>query len=250
YPAGHLNTDYTGTTAGQGGWLTQRHANAIATAMVVPETGKGNVLTITTNGTFSSEYVGIIQDDGIIDTLWSNRTAGNNVLKFEFEIYGSVFFNSGVGLLSQGSYFMSMRFVASTGHYIETSHKSSSNGYAILKNYSATTFPYNMWIKAELFIDYNTQKAYFYIPTLNLFGADTITNSKMPDNMSFTGSYLQLTSVVKFDNIKLTALQSVPAYIDALSAAEWVSSAFNLYPNPAANVVNITNSENMQVQQV
>src|SRR5690606_22641031 len=103
YPAGHLNTDYTGTTAGQGGWLTQRHANAIATAMVVPETGKGNVLTITTNGTFSSEYVGIIQDDGIIDTLWSNRTAGNNVLKFEFEIYGSVFFNSGVGLLSQGS---------------------------------------------------------------------------------------------------------------------------------------------------
>src|SRR5690554_2655236 len=89
-----------------------------------------------------------------------------------------------------------------------------------------------------------------YIPTLNLFRADTITNSKTPDNISLTGAYLQLTSVVKFDNIKLTALQSVPAYIDALSADEWVSSKFNMYPNPAANEVHITNSENMLVQQV
>src|SRR5690554_1463459 len=107
-----------------------------------------------------------------------------------------------------------------------------------------------MWIKAELFIDYNAQIAYYYIPTLNLFRADAIFNSLTPDNIHFEGYALKSRSVVKFDNIKLTALQSVPAYIDALSAAEWVSSAFNLYPNPAANEVHITNSENMQVQQV
>src|SRR5690554_6103074 len=92
YPAGHLNTDYTGSTVGQGGWVMVRHANASATAMITSETGKGNVLTMTTNGTFSNEYVSIIQDDGIIDALWNNRTVGNNVAKFEFEIYGAVFF--------------------------------------------------------------------------------------------------------------------------------------------------------------
>jgi len=92
YPAGHLNTDYTGTTTGQGGWLVERHSSVIATAMIAPEAGKGNVLTMTTNGTFSNEYVTIQQDDGIIDALWNNRTAGNNVLKFEFEVYGTVFF--------------------------------------------------------------------------------------------------------------------------------------------------------------
>src|SRR5690554_7166657 len=145
---------------------------------------------------------------------------------------------------------MSMGFVASTQHRIEAAHTYSSNNYTVLKQYDATTFPYNMWIKSELFIDYNTQKAYFYIPTLNLFKAIDLTVIHIPDNIKFQTSGLQPTSVVKFDNIKLTALQSVPAYIDALSAAEWVSSAFNLYPNPAANVVNITNSENMQVQQV
>ena len=250
YPAGHLNTDYTGTTAGQGGWLTERHTSVIATAMVAPETGKGNVLTMTTNGTIPNEYVTIQQDDGIIDALWNNRTTGNNVLKLEFEVYGADQFIVYARLLGQGSDFMLLTFKSTTAYRIETLIPSSTSSL-ILKNYSATTFPYNMWIKAEMFIDCNTQKAYFYIPTLNLFRTDTIKNFKAPDNISFSGNNLkQLTSVVKFDNIKLTALQSVPAYIDALSADEWVSSAFNLYPNPAANVVNITNSENMQVQQV
>src|SRR5690606_9515240 len=251
YPAGHLNTDYTGATTGQGGWLVERHANASATAMVVPETGKGNVLTITTNGTFSNEYIGIIQDDGIIDALWSNRTTGKNVAKLEFEVYGSSFFIASGDLLNQGVNFMTLNFKSTTVHRIETYHTGSGVGFPILKQYDATTFPYNIWIKAELFIDYNTQKAYFYIPTLNLFRADAIiNNSKTPDNIRFLGSSLKSGSVVKFDNIKLTALQSVPAYIDALSTDEWLASQFNLYPNPAANVVNITNSENMQVQQV
>src|SRR5690606_22464139 len=108
---------------------------------------------ISTNGTFSNEYVAIQQDDGIIDALWNNRTAGNNVLKFEFEIYGSVFFYSTECLFSQGDALILMDFVASTGHRIQTSHSSGRRN--ILKNYNATTFPYNIWIKAELFIDYN-----------------------------------------------------------------------------------------------
>lgn len=91
YAAGHLNIDYTGTTVGQGGWVTTRHANASATAMVTPETGKGNVVTFTTNGTFSNEYVNVLQNMGVINALWNNRTAGNNVLKYEYEVYGTGF---------------------------------------------------------------------------------------------------------------------------------------------------------------
>src|SRR5690554_3286171 len=131
YPAGHLNTDYTGATTGQGGWLVERHANASATAMVVPETGKGNVLTITTNGTFSNEYIGIIQDDGIIDALWSNRTAGNNVLKLEFEVYGSSFFIASGDLLNQGINFMTLNFKSTTAYRIETYHTGSTMGFPI-----------------------------------------------------------------------------------------------------------------------
>src|SRR5690554_25832 len=250
YPAGHLNTDYTGTTAGQGGWLTERHANASATAMVAPETGKGNVLIMTTNSTVY-EYISILQGDGIIDTLWNNRTAGNNVLKFEYEIYGSGTFYVGGSIERQGGgSLMNIAFVTTSFHSILAYYFQSQNNQFTLKQYDATTFPYNMWIKAELFIDYNAQKAYFYIPTLNLFKTIDLTLVHIPSNIILYNNSFRLGSIVKFDNIKLTALQSVPAYIDALSANEWVSSAFNLYPNPAANVVNITNSENMLVQQV
>src|SRR5690606_20322359 len=52
----------------------------------------------------------------------------------------------------------------------------------------------------------------------------------------------------KLDNIKLTALNAVPPYV--LSSVEISADKFNLYPNPATNVVNITNSENMLVNQI
>ncbi len=54
----------------------------------------------------------------------------------------------------------------------------------------------------------------------------------------------------KYDNIKLTALKEVPPNVIALSVNEQLATKFNLYPNPATNVVNITNVENMQVNQI
>src|SRR5690606_39762654 len=54
----------------------------------------------------------------------------------------------------------------------------------------------------------------------------------------------------RYDNIKITALNAVPPGVIALSVDDILSEKFNLYPNPATNIVNITNSENMAVQQV
>src|SRR5690606_15714837 len=54
--------------------------------------------------------------------------------------------------------------------------------------------------------------------------------------------------VNKLDNIKITALQNVPS--EVLSTANFLAEKFNLYPNPATNVVNITNNENMFVKEV
>ena len=241
YPAGHLNTDYTGTNAGQGGWLATRHPNSIATAMVTPETGKGNVLNITTNSTFSDQIVSIQQQD--IDLLWNNRTASNNVLKMEYEVYGTGSFHAAAGLLSHLSFYFQANVLYRIQVYPSNMHSSSD-----LKQYDATTFPYNMWIKAELFIDYNTKKCYFYLPTLNLFRADVFNSTFVADNIQLSGFYLKPGSVVKYDNIKLSALPTVPAYI--LSANEMVSATFNMYPNPATNVVNITNTQNILVEQI
>ncbi len=246
YPTGHLNTDYTGATAGQGGWFANRPSGVSTTAMVIPETGKGNVLSISTTGNFSNENADVIKNG--IDILWNNRTAGNNILKMEYEIYGSGLFITSGALYNSNVQYIRFLFQASVLYRIQASPSTNMHSSSDLKQYDATTFPYNMWIKAELFIDYNTKKCYFYLPTLNLFRVDDFFANNMADNIYFGVSQLKPGSVVKYDNIKLSALPTVPAYI--LSANEMVSATFNMYPNPATNVVNITNTQNILVEQI
>src|SRR5690606_25516297 len=139
---------------------------------------------------------------------------------------------------------------ATSAYRIEARTSGSGATNQTLQSYTSATFPYNTWHKVELFYDYTAKKAYYYIPNLNLFKVDNIisTITNLPDNICVYGSGLKIGSVVKYDNIKLTALPSVPNYI--LSANEMVSAKFNLYPNPATNVVNIINNENMLVEQV
>lgn len=247
YSAGHLNTDYTNTTKGQGGWLVSRSNNATETAMVTAESGKGNVLTITANTTAAGTALNFRQDDGVIDVLWKSRTAGNDIMKFEYEFYGVDIFSSGGGILRDVAGLINMGFQSNLnriiGSYWDTSFKT-----IVLQNYNTAPFPYSTWIKAEMFIDYNTNTVYFYIPTLSLQKAATFSHNKIPEGISFTTVSLTSSSVVKLDNIKLSALQTLPAYI--LSTSEQLAAKFNLYPNPASSVVNITNSENMLVKQV
>src|SRR5690554_1162499 len=55
-------------------------------------------------------------------------------------------------------------------------------------------------------------------------------------------------AVVKLDNIKLSALQTLPSHL--VSIRDFVSSKFNVFPNPVTDVVTITNSENIGVEQI
>ncbi|RRA94577.1 T9SS type A sorting domain-containing protein [Paenimyroides viscosum] len=248
YSAGHLINDYTSTTPQQGGWYSGTTPPVTASAMVTPETGKGNVLVITSNGTLSFGAVSFRQAQGVIDALWNNRTAGNNILKVEYEFYGTDNFIGNCGITSQGSTLINVVFNSVFKRIVCNYWYATSHRELILKNYNTDPFPYNMWIKAEMFVDYNTKNVYFYIPTLNFQKADNFSHSRLPEGLSFGVSSLNLSSVVKFDNIKITALQTLPSYI--LSSNEQLAAKFNLYPNPATKVVNITNSENMLVQQV
>ncbi len=254
YPIGPLNTVYDNTTPGQGGWLVSRSPNFLLTPMITAEAGKGNVLTITTTST-TGEGLGFRQEHGFLATLWNNRTLGNNIFKFEYEFYGEGAFNF-VGHTLQNS--------PSNSGFISTSFQSFLNYYRIgggyfesagsgsptfvLKNYIATTFPYNMWIKAEMFVDFNTNNVYFYIPALNIQATKPISHNAIPSTLDFGAGSIKASSVVKIDNIKVSGLNTLPSYI--LSVNQLLATKFNLYPNPATNVVNITNAGNMQVNQI
>lgn len=138
YPAGHLNTDYTNTTSGQGGWYVSRDSNSTTTLMVVTESGKGNVVIISNAASING--VNFRQDYGIVDVLWNNRTVGNNILKFEYEFYGVDMFNVHGNIVSQNSLLINITFQSILkrirANYWDTSIKS-----IVLKNYNTTPFP-------------------------------------------------------------------------------------------------------------
>ncbi len=249
YPTGHLNTVYDNTTPGQGGWLVSRNSTSLATGIVTAEAGKGNVLTITTNS--ASDGYNFKQDDGFLTTLWNNRTPGNNILKFEYEFYGVGPFGFSGNILNNSALnptIINTAFQSILNRISGSFLENTSTKTHILKNYNSTTFPHNMWIKAEMFVDYNTGNVYYYLPTLNIQASAPFYHNTIPFSLVFIAGSLSASSVVKVDNIKVSGLKTLPSYI--LSTNEHLAAKFNLYPNPATNVVNITNSENMQVQQV
>src|SRR5690554_322610 len=124
YPAGDLISDQTSTIPDQGGWYCGSNSPTTADAIVTPETGKGNVLIVTSNGTTNGGSILFQQAQGVIDLLWNNRTAGNNIMKFEYEFYGSGSFNVAGSILSQNTNLINVGFASQNdlvgGNYFDT----------------------------------------------------------------------------------------------------------------------------------
>ncbi|HLW41855.1 MAG TPA: T9SS type A sorting domain-containing protein [Flavobacterium sp.] len=244
YSSGHLNSDYTNSTPGQGGWVVSGYN---ASAIVASEISKGNVITIQGTSSATTGSVFFQQIGGVIDALWNNRTAGNNILKFEYEFYGASInhFNSGGGLTSQNTKLIDITFQSKLDRIGANYYNTTSNNHIVLLT---PNFPYDVWIKVEMFIDYNTNYVYFYLPTFNIQKALSFSHNRIPEQINFGTSDLDQSSIVKLDNIKLSALQTLPSHL--VSVSEFVSSKFNVFPNPVTDMVTITNSESIGIEQV
>src|SRR5690606_37824958 len=138
-----------------------RYSNSSATGMITAEAGKGNVLTITANSTTSSNYY-MRQASGLLPALWNNRTPGNNILQFEYELYGVGNFGFSGWLIKPYingfEHLMRINFLSSQNgnHIVAFYFEATYHKQLMLKNYGISPFPQNMWIKVETFIDYNT----------------------------------------------------------------------------------------------
>src|SRR5690606_25041752 len=266
---------------GKGGWYVEKYTTPYTFPVeITPETGRGNVLAIGSNtNNHNGNGNGAMLTQKNINTLWNNRTVGNNILKLEYDIYliGSNQYRieTSVGLTGNTSKDPAPLVVSLYNHY------SGSGGVSAVKSFLWATyydpastpihkqiflgtnntpeydnFPYNTWLPVELFIDYKYETGtviggdiYVYIPALNILKTANFTHSETIDLFTIRGSGSgNLSVAVKYDNIKLSALQTLPSYI--LSTNEQFAAKFNLYPNPATNVVNITNSENRLVNKI
>ena len=276
YTIGNLGTDPTGVVPGQGGWLTEMFQTVNNNyATITAETNKGKVLTLSSAAT--SPYkcnLGVKKTD--IDLFINQRSAGNNVLKFEIEYFtgaqhgkGSSSAHQRFGLfydptkLNLTDALIQFLFQSTTGEigvickdqtklvYLDNNPNNNPNHHP--------TVPFNTWITFTVYLDYNNKKAYFQTPYFNTVAvSDFLINSTSknliddfkPSVLKFTfSSDVNTTQVfTKFDNIKITALKNVPP--EVLSTNSFLSEKFNLFPNPATDLVNITNSDVMVVNQV
>ncbi|UUV22666.1 T9SS type A sorting domain-containing protein [Paenimyroides aestuarii] len=272
YNWGNVGTDPTGQIPGQGGWLTEgvfAQHNSVFT--IVNETNRGKVLDFTTPYSMVQGRYLLIKPH--LNTLIDNRTAGNDVIKIEIDYFtgnkipgAHAISNIRLLLKDMSLYqpqdeFIFIQLSKDDGTFNAATDRDNPYNSQIFAQYS--NFPFNTWVTLIMYLDYTNNKIYMHIPQFNKVSSSGLvtnpTSTKLMQDYklerlvleTFIGnSTINRYSSQRYDNIKITAMSVVPPEVIALSTIEQLASKFNLYPNPASSVVNITNTENMQIQQI
>ena len=267
YTIGNLGTDITGTIPGQGGWYTNFESltvnnppvGANTNYQIAAESNKGNILTI--QNTYVKIANNVFRND--LKTFWQQRSAGNNVLKLAFDYYtgdmdtGMIYFRNKNGRTLFG-YWIENNGPFVRYNFPDTPTTNDSERLR-LSNGQLLVLPKNTWFTFELYVDYNNSNIYYSIPSLNYTVVYPMTlldpdgnaeNDGVPEELvlrNYAG-ISNSSNILKIDNINFSAQNTVPVVTVGVNAV--LSNSFNLYPNPAKNVVNITNNENMFVKEV
>ena|SRR5690554_1379810 len=196
-----------------------------------------------------------------IDVLWNNRTAGNDILKYEIE------FHFGVEGSVSGPVYMEILSISRQNSIIPNNIPAiaiSLNKDSELVG-TISPFPYTefwefltpwMWQKVIAYVDYTTGYVYFEVPYLNLAvkSQDYLSGQYLKlfnhfeiifrTDVAVNGGFRQ-PNVVKLDNIKVEAVNTLPLSLEKLA-----STTFKVFPNPATDVLTVTNSEDVGIVQI
>ncbi len=256
---GNVGTDFTGATPGQGGWYTFSNT---ATAnqsnnyfKIIAEPSRGKVLEITSpvvnNNTSNRTSTAIIKD---LEKNWNNRSVGNDVLKIEYDFYTNesltnITSDNGHMIVAIKQYALFYLYYGGVTGSTRVAYVTTGGLGTIL---SPTILPKKTWLKLVYYVDFTNQKLYFRIPALAINEVKTTAVDMSNDlatalhltSMTGTAPYNQ--SVYKYDNIIVSAVNTIPtASVDTV-----LSSKFNIYPNPVTNMLTITNSENITIKKL
>lgn len=290
FTVGPLSADPTGATPGQDNWYTDEYYYNTGTPerfAITNEPNKGKVLTLTTVDPVTKDYKNYTAQKKNINTLIDNRTAGNNVIKFEIEFFTgpqNTFTGSPsnptnyISINTDNNYFannstilFSFKHFTNDGRIEPRYSNGDGTAYAPQQNIQLNkhskgtpyaTLPFNTWIKLNVYLDYNKKKIYFETPYFNAVVGDDFLHKSISTNLiqdhkptsltfaintNFGNEALTSTHqiVSKFNNIKITALNTVPLHV-----SEFLNEKFTVYPNPATNVVNFSTTDNLAVTNV
>ncbi|MBA5792322.1 T9SS type A sorting domain-containing protein [Flavobacterium sp. xlx-214] len=265
YTVGNVGTDLTGATPGQGDWYTLVPAGGSnSNFQFVAETGRGNVFTIeSTNqppaATGQPGNYRLASKIGFDNAMWNTKATGNNILKVEYEFY------TGAATTSKATHRMSVSsanrtiggftYVPETRmlHGLAYANPQGGSGAGLYNINLATgglVLDANTWYKVTFFVDFSTSKATWQIPAKNINGTFDLVSvaSEAPADISFVaiaGANNAAASTIKYDNYLVSAVNTTTATVNDI-----VSTKFNVYPNPATDVITITNTESIGIDKI
>src|SRR5690606_19874297 len=258
---GDLSTDLTGLTPGQGGWYVNIKYPS-GQAKIVSELNRGNVLTIGTEvpnpvgNTLSVSQIGLAN-------LWDNRSLGNDILLIEYDYYITRVFETSnhsrfvfyadnnnilFRLFLESSYFSSFDINNLTAEYTDSGLKYFSLGTNGSNVY--TNAQYDTWVSVKLCMDYTTGKTYVYIPSFQILAYGTFSHNMSIDNFLLNAGLSNNSNIPesnKYDNIRISALKTLPSY---LGIDDFITTKFNIFPNPVTDIVTISNAENITIEEI
>ncbi|HLW41335.1 MAG TPA: T9SS type A sorting domain-containing protein [Flavobacterium sp.] len=255
-------------------------------ARIEPEPGRGNVLTLedipqTASSSFNISLfkaVGNEKPEGGIESLWHERDTGNDILKFEYDFYTGNLgttpspdqSGSGIGLSKAKN--SGFNFTADLAHMMSSRYLTMPSANLIrnlsffkeipnIENKVFGQLSDSTWVTVIMYIDYATGYLYMEVPSMNkavrsanpvpltpvqgmvLEPIDHISIGLSTNVLSGNGN--RNPYFVKYDNLKMSAVNTLPLSLKKLAATK-----FTIFPNPVTEIVTITNSDNIGVEQI
>lgn len=264
FQIGNVGTDVSGATTGQGGFYT---ANGVVTdyQIVADDVAHGNVLQMTGSSTnTSTRYLW----KGDFAEIWDFRDAGNNILEAEYDFFTGpvstsknsmsllIFDTAGTKILAGLSFQMDTKIIQGVAYYDASAQPGGS-----IANYNfrlgATAnivLAANTWVRIGCSFNKTTGEVKWRGPGFNGFVPGAAANSDAGEADFMASPNYAATpanaaaGTVKFDNYRIRAVAT-----DGLLAVNQIATAataFTVFPNPANDVINVSNTNNVNVNKI
>ncbi|MBS7786820.1 T9SS type A sorting domain-containing protein [Flavobacterium sp. CYK-55] len=255
---GNVGTDITGATEGQNAWITSVSGGSNTDFMIVAnDATHQNVLQIT--GSATATGTRFMWHDGLPDQ-WTFRDAGNDILQVEFDLFTGpvttsknthrvMLFNADRSKFLGGLMFAAdTKIISGLSYY---NNAGTLGNYSFNPTSGAVTLAANTWVRMGFSFNLTTGVVICKAPGLNM----TIPGAaagEAPDELNIlvaAGTGNTVSSVALFDNYNVTASAT-----DTLLANDVfmpvTSNDFKIYPIPANNNIMVSNSANVEINQI
>jgi len=263
FVVGNIGTDVTGNTPGQAGFLTLN--GSTSDYQIVNDGGDhGNVLQLT--GSSTSTITRSMWKDGLDDT-WDFREEGNNIIQIEYDFFTgpatasknnmriSLYNSDRTKILAGLLVNMDTKAIQGLANFAPAGGVAGNYSFFLATGGTDVVLQPNTWVKLGMTFNTTTGQVIWKGPGFygNVMGAAAGTT---PFEIRFLASPTYgnpagvntVAGIGKFDNLEV---QAVPVeQLLAVKENVAVVNTFTVYPNPANNVINVSNTLNNNVNKI